>query len=329
MTNKSKSELNSLDLIGFLWGNRKPLIIIGLLAMVISSIAALMIEEKYESIVISYPAKSSSITFNKITNDALGVTKFGEEEEAEQMLQILQSSKIRDKIISEFQLMKHYDIDSSEIYAKTSLEKSYYDNINFERNKNGAVLIRVLDKDPVIAANIANYIDSLFDSTKSMMISDRALTDYKIKKNELDKLIIDLNIIRDSMAYLTSLNVVPLDALQGLTEAMSSISDPKMKKEYQNMIDSTKKYGVILDYLQYDNEEKVKIITNMKTVVDQAETHVNEFLKHSFNVNVASPAKKKSYPVRWLIVLMSTTSTLLLFIILLLFRKKIKELNIK
>ena len=95
------------------------------------------------------------------------------------------------------------------------------------------------------------------------------------------------------------------------------------------MIDSTKKYGVILDYLQYDNEEIVKIITNMKTVVDQAETHVNEFLKHSFNVDVASPAEKKSYPVRWLIVLMSTTSTLLLFIILLLFRKKIKELNIK
>ena len=37
-----------------------------------------------------------------------------EEEQAEQLVQILQSSKIRDMIVEEYDLYKHYDIDDSD-----------------------------------------------------------------------------------------------------------------------------------------------------------------------------------------------------------------------
>ena len=78
MNQQSKLEFNSLDLFGFLWRNRKILIIIGFIAAIVSSIISLLIEEKYESVVTLYPAKSSSVTFNEVTNEDQSVSKFGE-----------------------------------------------------------------------------------------------------------------------------------------------------------------------------------------------------------------------------------------------------------
>mgnify|MGYP007000450701 len=68
-----------------------------------------------------------------ITEDQ-SVSKFGENEEAEQMLQILESSSIRSEIIDKFDLLKHYEIDLESKYINTDLTKTYLDNINFRRN---------------------------------------------------------------------------------------------------------------------------------------------------------------------------------------------------
>jgi uncharacterized protein involved in exopolysaccharide biosynthesis len=327
MNQQSKLEFNSLDLLGFLWNKRKFLIIIGLIAAITSSIISLLIEEKYESVVTLYPAKSSSVTFNEVTNEDQSVSKFGEEEEAEQMLQILESSFIRNEIINKFQLLKHYEINKEDEFAYTDLQETYSDNINFERNKNGAVLIKVLDKNPDTAANIANNIALLFDSTKNAMINERALTDYNIKKNKLHKLKSELQEIRDTMSQLTSIGVVTQDAYQALTEAMINISDSKMKAEYIKKINQTEKYGSILTSFQVEAEFMTERIATMQTAFEQAEADANSSISHKFIVDIAYPAEKKSYPIRWLIVVISTFSTVFFSIILLLFKEKIKELK--
>ncbi len=183
------TENESYDLISFLWKNKKPLIIIGIIAFISSAIVSLIIEEKFESTVTLYPAKTSSVTFSEVITEDQSVSKFGEDEEAEQMLQILESSSIRGKIINKYNLLKHYDIDQKSKYVNTDLTKTYLDNINFKRNNNGAVLINVLDKNPDTAALIANDIASLFDSIKNAMIHERAVTDFEIKKQKLKKIL--------------------------------------------------------------------------------------------------------------------------------------------
>ncbi len=183
----NSTENQSYDLISFLWKNKNPLISIGIIALVASSVVSLLIDEKFESTVTLYPAKTSSVTFNEVINEDQSVSKFGEDEEAEQMLQILESSSIRSKIIDKYNLLNHYEIDTESRYINTDLTKTYLENINFKRNNNGAVLISVLDKSPDTAALIANEIASLFDNTKNAMIHERALTDFKIKKEKIHK----------------------------------------------------------------------------------------------------------------------------------------------
>ena len=63
---KNEMEMNSLDLLGFLWKNRKSILIIGFIAAVVSSFVALVIEEKFESTVTLYPFKTSSVSFGEI-----------------------------------------------------------------------------------------------------------------------------------------------------------------------------------------------------------------------------------------------------------------------
>ena len=323
----TSSEHNSYDLISFLWKNRKPLIVVGIIAFLSSAIVSLLIEEKFESTVTLYPTKTSSVTFNENITEDQSVSKFGEDEEAEQMLQILESSSIREKIITKYNLMIHYDIDLDSKYLNTALTKTYTENINFKRNNNGAVLISVLDKSPDTAALIANDIASLFDSIKNSMIHERAKTDFVIKKQKLNKIKGQMQSLRDTMTSLSSMGVVIDDAYRALTEGYVNAKDPEMKKSFKTKMNMTEKYGSILKSFQIKAGFLSKRLANMETTYEQAESDANSYLSHKFVVEKAYPAEKKAYPIRWLIVVLSTFSSLLLGISGLLIKNKIDLLK--
>ncbi|MEK9618896.1 MAG: Wzz/FepE/Etk N-terminal domain-containing protein [Flavobacteriales bacterium] len=323
----NSSENQSYDLISFLWKNKNPLITVGIVALVASSIVSLLMDEKFESTVTLYPAKTSSVTFNEVITEDQSVSKFGENEEAEQMLQILESSSIRSKIIDKFNLLKHYEIDLESKYINTDLTKTYLENINFKRNNNGAVLITVLDKSPDTAALIANEIASLFDNTKNAMIHERALTDFKIKKEKLDKIIAQMQNLRDTMSKLSSLGVVTNDAYRALTEGYVNSKDLEMKKSFKTKMNMTEKYGSLLKSFQVKVEFLSERLATMEASYEQAESDATSYLSHKFIVEKAYPAEKKAYPIRWLIVVLSTFSAVLLAIVGILVKNQIELLK--
>jgi uncharacterized protein involved in exopolysaccharide biosynthesis len=328
MENKTQ-DFSAIDLIDFIWKYKKVFVIIGIAAAIISSIVSLLMEERYQSTVTLYPTKASAVTFSEVITEDQSVSKFGEEEEAEQMLQILGSEPIRNNVISTFNLMKHYEIEDDDRFKNTTLAKTYSDFINFERNNKGAVLIKVMDKSPDTAALIANHIAGLFDSIKNNMIHQRAYPDFEIKKRKLLKLQNEMIMLMDTMSNLTSIGVVTNEAYQGLTEAMLNAKDQEMREKYLKKIEMTEKYGSVLHSFQVKVEYLAERISTMSASYEQAETDANSSISHKFVVETASPSEKKAYPIRWLIVLVSTVITVFLTFILLLFTEKIKELKAK
>ena len=323
----TSSEHNSFDLISFLWSKKSWLISISILAFISSSIVSLIIEEKFESTVTLYPSKTSSITFNQNITEDQSISKFGEDQEAEQMLQILESSSIRSKIINKYDLMSHYEIDLSSKYVNTNLTKTYLKNINFKRNKNGAVLIIVLDRSPDTAALIANDISLLFDSIKNAMIHERAVTDFEVKKQKLNKIRAEVQSLRDTMTSLSTMGVVTEDAYRALTEGYVNAKDAQMKESFKIKMNMTEKYGSVLKSFEIKAGFLAKRLANMETSYEQAESDANSNLSHKFIVEKAYPAEKKAYPIRWLIVVLSTFSTLLLGITLILIKNRIDQLK--
>lgn len=323
----TSSEHNSFDLISFLWSKKSWLISISILAFISSSVVSLIIEEKFESTVTLYPSKTSSITFNQNITEDQSISKFGEDQEAEQMLQILESSSIRSKIINKYDLMSHYEIDLSSKYVNTNLTKTYLKNINFKRNKNGAVLIIVLDRSPDTAALIANDISLLFDSIKNAMIHERAVTDFEVKKQKLNKIRAEVQSLRDTMTSLSTMGVVTEDAYRALTEGYVNAKDAQMKESFKIKMNMTEKYGSVLKSFEIKAGFLAKRLANMETSYEQAESDANSNLSHKFIVEKAYPAEKKAYPIRWLIVVLSTFSTLLLGITLILIKNRIDQLK--
>ena len=177
-TEQYNEQFDSTNLLVFLLKWKKQLIIVCAAAAIVSAVVALIIEEKFESTYVFFPAYSSSISKGVMTEDAGAkndIVQFGEEEQAEQMLQILNSEMIRDRIVAKYQLMSHYEIEKDEKFPQTKLIETWEDNVSYKRTEFQSIEIRVLDKDKNMAAAIANDIASLLDSAKNKMIHDRAL----------------------------------------------------------------------------------------------------------------------------------------------------------
>jgi uncharacterized protein involved in exopolysaccharide biosynthesis len=89
----------------------------------------------------------------------------------------------------------------------------------------------------------------------------------------------------------------------------------------------TEKYGSVLQSFQVRAEFLSERMATMETSYEQSESDAQSNISHKFVVELASPAEKKAYPIRWLIVAVSTFATVFFAIILLLFFAKIKELK--
>ena len=329
MKNKKmdSSQNQSYDLISFLWKNKMPLIIVGLISLLSSSIISFMIEEKFESTAALYPTKTSSVSISRNISEDQSISKFGEDEEAEQMLQILESSSVRIKVTEKFNLLEHYDIDLNSKFKNTKLKEEYLENINFKRNNNGAVLITVLDKDPDTAALIANEITSLFDNIKNDMIHERAREDFIIKKNKLKKITSQIQDLKDTLSKLSLLGVVSNDSYRALTEGFVNAKDSEIKKSFKEKMDMTEKYGSVLMSLQIKFQLFSERHHTLEISYEQALTNVNSNISHKFIVEKAYPSEKKAYPIRWLIVIMSTFSSILFAIAVILTNNKIALLK--
>jgi tyrosine-protein kinase Etk/Wzc len=325
--NTYNQEFAALDILSFLWKYRKIVIILGVIAAIVSSIVSLIIEERFKSTVVLYPTMSSSVIYSdKLTNEQ-DPTAFGEKEATEQMLQILESSMIREKVVSRFNLMQHYRIDTSSNLKLYYLNETYKEYIQFDRNSKGAVLINVYDRSPDTAMYIASYISELYDSARNQIIHEKALIDYKIKKQKLEKLFSERQTIQDTMSKLTQLGVVTMDGYEGLVTQLINAKSEEEKVTTKKKLQMTELHGSALKSYEMQLEFLEDRIATMASIYEQSETNAFESISHKFTIETASLPVRKSYPVRWLIVVVSTFGTIFFSLVLLLFYEKIKELK--
>jgi uncharacterized protein involved in exopolysaccharide biosynthesis len=338
MTNEMKKgeDFDSSNLVIFLYKWRKPLFIVMVVALVGSWFFSLpwFITPKYRSTVIMFPASSSSISKSLLNEQAVkgqDITAFGEDDQAEQLLQILNSNKIRDRVVRKFDLMKHYDIDSTSSYKYSKLFKEYEKNINFRRTEFMAVEISVYDIEPQMAADIANNIASLLDSTKNDMMRQRSVKGFQIVETEYKALLADKDEIVDSLISLGNMGVNDQEYQSQVYNQQYAIAimngNRTAQAALQKKLDVLGKYGGIYMALKNLLEFKTEQLTLLETKYKQAKVDAEENLPQKFVVSDAYKAEKSSYPIRWLIVLVSTISALFMSIIVIMVMEKISDYN--
>jgi tyrosine-protein kinase Etk/Wzc len=323
---------NSLDeqrqnLLVFIWKKRKIIGIVTGIAAVVSVVVSFLLTPLYRSTAVVFPAATSTVSFSEQRNAKAAAMDFGEEEQAEQLVQILSSSRIRDKIVEQFDLMKHYDIDADDQNKHYKLVKEYENHFFFVRTRFGSIQIDVLDEDPQMAADMANKIVDLIDTVKNNMVAERTLPAFEINKRKKEQMELDRKDVLRKLDSLAGLGVVPLDGRANLFQAYVDAKNAQEKAEIKRSIDINMEHGAEFDALEYIRNEKIVKLEDFMESYEQAESDANTIFNHKFVVERAVVADKKDKPKRMIIVLLSTIGAMIFMVFGLLIKEKIDELR--
>lgn len=328
---RNEKNFDNSHLLYFIFKHRKLFIIVGLAAAIGSAIVSLLIPNRYSASVIMFPTSTNAISkalLTQTTSARQDLLEFGEEEQVEQMLQILHSNEIREKVITKFNLLEHYRINPNSKNKLAKLYKAYDNNITFRRTKYMAVEIRVTDRDPQLAADIANYIANLYDSVKNNMQKQRSMAGYQIVLEEYNSLFAEIEKKKHIIDSLSRKGVQNYEKqterlYEGLAREIGK-GNLQAVQAIQKQLDTLAKYGSTYMALTQEIENDLKKLSELKAKLSEARVDAYSFIPQKFVVNYAYKPEKKSFPPRTLIVLISTVSSLLLLLILLLLREMLK-----
>ena len=312
----SGTNFSSFRLISFAITHWKPLMIVSIIAFLFSIVISLLITPLFRSSVVMFPTSSLSVSEALVSTSGSdsrsGILSFGEEEETEQLLQMLNSDEIKEKLIDKYNLLEHYGIDPASKIKYTLLYSKIKKYISFKKTEYMSVRIDVLDKDPVLAADMANEIASLLDSTINRMQRKRAEEAYKIVAEEYHQLQEEITVLEDSLRTIGQMGIYDVEAQsQGLNEAWLAAQSSgnreladKLEKQIQVLGEYGGDYLFLKEFLKNESDR----LSLLKDKFTRARVDLEQKLPNAFIVNQARVAEKKSVPRRSYIVILSTIS---------------------
>lgn len=177
-----------------LFKNRIKILIVSVLCAILAVGVTFFIPKKYTSSGIVFPTNSNSM------KDVANSTFFGYEFQADRLIQMFQSQKMKETIVKRYDLINYYEIDTNSKNWRYSLSKNYNADISFKRTKFISVELSVTMKSPELACDIANTMMSYIDTIRKEILYENIYAlqndlSYKIAKNQP---------IVDSLLYLLS-----------------------------------------------------------------------------------------------------------------------------
>lgn len=330
----AKGSDHSFDLALFLWRRRRLVGGITLLGLIGGIVAAIAAPPQYKSEVILFPAITNSISKALLSEQSTGrddILALGDEEDAEQLLQILHSDMVSDRTAKQYDLMKVYRINPEGKHKYSELAKAWESHVKFEYTRFGSVRISVLDEDPQRAADMANFISAQVDSVWSHMDRERALKGYLIVKEETDKLTAEIAAIKDSMDVLRGLGVQDYHSqAERFNEYLGAAivkGDQRAISEFDRRFAVLAKYGGAYVTLQDRQFNELKRLSTLQMKLGQAKADLDNNLPHKFIVNQGYPADRSSWPIWWLVVGVSTVSAFLLALFLIIGQETVRKIK--
>ncbi len=328
--NHDDLELGSANLLNLIYSKRKLIIAICAIAAIISAIGSLMIREKFKSTVTMYAAEDPIlgllVTDNEVRQNLM---KSGDKEDTEKLVQLLSSDEVRDRVIEKYNLWKHYGISPQEKEAFDKVYGEYGDNVSINITRYGSVQVEVMDISPDTAMLMANSISDLVDSVDHKMRRARSLQAMNFTQSELESLKDEIVLYEDSMAMLRAKGVYDYySQVPALTEEYATAIRKGHKDRALTLkieLDSLSVWGHVYNKYSKKIEKLYNTEDDLQHKLDQFTIDLNNTVPVKFIVDEAKVADKKSYPIRWLIVVMSTAAAFFFTLVMLLIMDNLKS----
>lgn len=325
--NKTDYQFNTIEIIRLVLRRKWPIIIITVLAAIASVIFSgpAFITPKYLSTVIFYPTANNSVS-GGILEDAtardVDASEFGEEENAEQALQILGSSELMGRVTSRFNLMQHYKIDPNGSMPYTKLANKIKSNINFRRTEYLSIEISVLDEDPKMAAAIANGISEIYDSARTDIQRQVASEAYAIIEEEYNNKVREVETIQSKLNEITKGKSIDPSSLGGSKNEGTG----QTLQRQQQLAKSGSDVGTLIQ-LTESLRLQVEQMNHLKEKLRKAKADMEKYIPHKFLISPAFAAEQKAYPRRSIIVMLATFGAFFLSVLLMIIIERFQYLR--
>jgi hypothetical protein len=305
------SNLNMVKLV-IKW--RIHLIIIMAAAVLLSVLFSCpwFIKPKYKSTAVLYPSN---------------LIPYSSETPTELMLQIFNSDDIRDTLIKKFDLVSHYDIDKDGQYYYTKVIKTFEANVDVHKTEYESVVIDIFDTDPLVACKMVKEMVNLFNKKARKLQKDKSVEVLKIAQYQLNQKQIQIDSLKKILDGLRA-DYGILDYTVQVKEASKAYYKTMSgSKLASTMIENLQNKGgdfILISSLYYAASDSYN---KLKEEYELALRDVTKELTYTNYVSSPIPADKKSYPIRWLIVVITSITTFIfaMVIIMLLENARIKE----
>ena len=152
----------------------------------------------------------------------------------------------------------------------------------------------------------------------NQMQKEVAIEAYRIVEQEYNTLVAEMNMLEDSLNTLRKLGVFDYESQVEMLSRQMAVELGKGNTQginnIQKQLDILAEYGgasyAINERLDNDRLQ----LSLVKSKYEEAKVDATEFIPHKFVVTSAFQAERKSYPVRWIIVVVTVLSTFLLLI---------------
>jgi capsular polysaccharide biosynthesis protein len=306
-------------ILNLIWKHRTHFIIVGIIAIVFSAIFSgpKFITPKFKSTARIYP-----------TN----IWVLSNESETEQMLEIVNSRDIKLKMFDTFGLDKVYKVNKDDPNYLTYMFEIYNKNVTAGKTQFETVEIQVMDTDSQRASDMCDTIISFYDQKvgelhRVLNLEMVKILDKELNKrhSELDSVMTVLDTLKQEYGILNYELQVP-ELTRGYMNALATgrgaAGDTKKIEElYQNFSEKGTKAIWTESRMNY----LLSTIDSLTVDYGFYRTEAEKNIAYSMVVEYPVPADKKSYPVRWLIVVFSAFSAVFLSLLVFLvldYRKK-------
>jgi tyrosine-protein kinase Etk/Wzc len=323
MNKRRQYNFELIEVLAFLYKWKTQLLVITVLAAVVSYLASgpWFITPKFKSSATFYPGTTNSISaalFFKLREKARDPLMFGEVEETEQFMQLLESGDLKARIINKFNLIEHYHIDPSNPNKNYLVGVQYDKNIKIKRTDFNSIEVSVLDEDPVMSATLANEVMMMADTVKTEIRRRVALQAHDVIAKEYHNKIVMIDSLKNVMKAMGEKGVyaLPEQSIR-LGELGKGAGDSQRKAlgEYSG------EYTLVYQMLRYEAEN----LSDLRMRYEQSKVDAVGEMSNIFIVGYAYPPDQKATPVRSVIVLLSVLSAFILGCIAIVLLEKYRE----
>ena len=307
---ENKEYLDFTSALKIILKNKKLIVGGSLLFSVLIAIGTLFLDNYYLS-----EAKFYTINSMQLSPKAMyGIevqSIYGDSKEVDRVVSVATSNSVKDYVINKYDLMKHYEIDTTKPSRRTKLFKEYNSNISINNNDRGAIEVKVYDTDKEMAALIANDIvlktnDQCVDNVRStiretMKIQEAVMlsTQNKISsfQDSLTKISLEFGIVVSASGDDGASSMKALKGWDNFMKGIDRVSSLKSKLAVLN-----EQYALALDGYTKANQTLSAKQSALIVIED------------------AIPSDIKSKPIRSLIVIASFMIALFILVLYVAFK---------